>query len=62
MIDRFICYVVLVVIPLTLFATAWRLLSIEAGLAIILGTALTIIVVGTVEYLRSPETYDRPGK
>jgi len=62
MIDRFICYVVLVVIPLTLFATAWRLLSIEAGLAIVLGTALTIIVVGTVEYLRSPETYDRPGK
>jgi hypothetical protein len=62
MVDRFICYFVLIVIPATLLATLWRVLSIEVALAIVWATTLLSIVIGTVEYLKNPEAYDRPGR
>lgn len=62
MVDRFICYIVLVVIPATLLATLWQWLSIEVALAIVWATTLLTIGIGVVEYLKNPEAYDRPGR
>jgi hypothetical protein len=62
MVDRFICILVVAVIPATILATIYRLLSMEFGLSVIWATALLAIAVGLWKYWQDPDAYNRPGK
>jgi hypothetical protein len=62
MVDRFIFVLVIVVIPATILAGAYRWLSIELALSIVWATTLLTIAIGLWKYWHDPEAYDRPGK
>ena len=62
MVDRLICILVVAVIPATILATIYRLLSMEFGLSVIWATTLLAFAVGLWKYWQDPEAYNRPEK
>ena len=62
MVDRLIFVLVIIVIPATVLATAYRWFSIEFGLSIVWATTLLTIAIGLLKYWQDPEQYDRVGK
>jgi hypothetical protein len=62
MVDRLIFVLAVVVIPATVLATIYRLLSIEVALGVVWTTALLAIAIGVSKYWQDPEAYDRPGQ
>jgi hypothetical protein len=62
MVDRFICALVIVVIPATVLATAYRWLSVELALSIVWATFLLTIAVGLLKYWQDAEAYNPPGQ
>ena len=60
--DRLIFALVILVIPATILATAYRWLSIELALSVVWATVLLSIAMGLFKYWQEPEAYDRPGR
>lgn len=62
MVDRLIFALVILVIPATILATAYRWLSIELALSVVWATVLLSIAMELFKYWQEPEAYDRPGR
>ena len=62
MVDRFICYLVIIMFPAVIAATALQWISIEVSLAMVWATTLLTVGIGLVEYWKFPEAYNSPGR